>query len=161
MPVPEHFHSTIIRRLMSNLLTPRNERVPSARASTATWLSEGGFPPLRTSTPPSEGTSTGAPRASAPHIAPYSNGGAPPARPPRANATALGRASRCPQNAPSALGRIAPNFGPPALSEQRHPAAGHAERVAEPRVLGIRPHGAEPRRVLAHPDARHTAVCGA
>ncbi len=108
MPVPEHFYSTIIRRLMSNLLTPRNERVPSARASTATWLSEGGFPPLRTFTPPSEGTSTGAPRASAPHIAPYSNGGAPP----RADATALRKASRCPQNAPSALGRSSTEFWP-------------------------------------------------
>ena len=43
-------------------------------------------------------------------------------------------------------------------ADQIDTAARHAVRVAEPRVPRIRPHGTQARRVLTHPDARHTPV---
>ncbi len=47
------------------------------------------------------------------------------------------------------------------LLKQAHPATGRAIRVAQPGMAGIGPDGSQSRCVLAHPDARHAAVCGA
>lgn len=44
--------------------------------------------------------------------------------------------------------------------EQTDAATRHAKRVAKPSMTGIRPYRTQSRRILAHPNTRHTTIRG-